>query len=75
MTPSLAKSEWIAPVSRFEAAPRRGPSRSRPQQPSLLQPPAVSFPLLFSRATKVGRRGWGGTNVRVDAMVILPFEP
>ena len=27
------------------------------------------------RATKVGRRGWGGTNVRVDAMVILPFEP
>jgi hypothetical protein len=24
---------------------------------------------------RFGRRGWGGTNVRVDAMVILPFEP
>jgi putative tryptophan/tyrosine transport system substrate-binding protein len=29
----------------------------------------------ITHATKVGRRGWGGTNVRVDAMVILPFEP
>ena len=34
-----------------------------------------AMPVRAGRATKVGRRGWGGTNVRVDAMVILPFEP